>query len=69
MKLAKWPEPTLDSIIFTRPGAMSGIGYIREIHSWGYIKRYVNTQHVRNGYFECIDSDVMPRINDKTFYI
>ena len=67
MRLTKWSGTRPGTIIFVRPGSMSGIGYLYETHSWGYIKRYVNTQHRRNGYYECIDTDI--RLNEKTFYI
>lgn len=67
MRLKKWSGTKPGIIIFVRPGSMSGIGYLCEIYSWGYIKRYVNTQHRRNEYYECIDNDI--RLNEKTFYI
>ena len=65
MKLTKWPGLTPGSVIFTRPEAMSNIGYLYEIHSWGYI----NNQHTRRGYLELLYNDIIPKINDKTFYI
>ena len=67
MKLTNRIDFKPGNIIFVRSGSMSGIGYLCEIHNWGYIKRYVNTQHRRNECYECIDNDI--RLNEKTFYI
>jgi hypothetical protein len=69
MRLKKWSGTKPGIIIFVGYESMSGIGYICEIYSWGYVKRYVDSQHRRNGYFENIDNDVISRINDKIFYI
>ena len=69
MRLKKWSGTKPGIIIFVGYDSMSAIGYLCEINSWGYIKRYVDSQHRRNGYFESIDNDVVSRINDKIFYI
>ena len=69
MRLRKHAGSKPNEILFVKYNTLSGIGYLCDINSWGHTKRYVNNQHTRKGYLELTDDDVIPKINDKIFYI